>query len=209
MNVKPIHHNLHTLVGYWTQPSRVSPLFHPWRSWLWDFHQNIKGLWNHWANESPGWYLGLTSMSFMKQNHQRLWVVTCDLIANQSVKEGRLWSVKWATTYRINLHLIHTPIWIMRRWPEVEKVEVRQKGKWPSWMGHSLTLWTAMVELAPSLTFTFLSESSLRVGQLWMLVRPLFGLVSFQVFRSSPCTRTCFVLLMMMDLGPKFLEFFS
>jgi len=65
----------------------------------------------------------------------------------------------------------------MRRWPEVEKVEGRQKGKWPSWMGHSLTLWTAMVELAPSLTFTFLSESSFRVGQSWMLVRPLLGLV--------------------------------
>jgi hypothetical protein len=45
---------------------------------------------------------------------------------------------------------------------------------------------------------------------LWMLVRPFLGLVSFQVFRSSPCTTTCFVLLlMMMGLGPRFFYFFS
>ncbi len=129
---------------------------------------------------------------------------------HHNIKKKIIIKINKSQTYSINLHLIHTPIWIMRRWPEVEKVEVRQKGKWRSWMGHSLTLWTAMVELAPSLTFTFLSESSFRVGQLWMLVRPFLGLVSFQVFRSSPCTTTCFVLLlMMMGLGPRFFYFFS
>jgi hypothetical protein len=29
--------------------------FHPHRDWLWNIHPRSKGLWNHWANESPGY----------------------------------------------------------------------------------------------------------------------------------------------------------
>ncbi len=43
------------------------------------------------------------------------------------------------------------------------------------------------------------------IGQLWYEGRPLLNLVSFQIFRSSPCT-TCFVLLIM-RLDPKFRVF--
>jgi hypothetical protein len=41
--------------------------FHPCREWLWNVHPITEGLPNHWANESPGWYLVLTSRSLMKQ----------------------------------------------------------------------------------------------------------------------------------------------
>ncbi len=34
--------------------------FHPWRQLLWKVHPSNERSWNHWAKESPSWYLVLT-----------------------------------------------------------------------------------------------------------------------------------------------------
>jgi hypothetical protein len=58
------------------------PLFIHNRDRLWNLHPSSEGLPNHSANESQGWYLVLTS----NEGSWRLWVVNCNLTANQSIE---------------------------------------------------------------------------------------------------------------------------
>jgi hypothetical protein len=72
--------------SYWIWPSvaRIEmPYFYPPREQLWNLHPSSE--WNHWADESLGWYLVLISR-LPWNGGQRLWVVICDLTTNRSVE---------------------------------------------------------------------------------------------------------------------------
>ncbi len=65
------------------------PLFIHTQVWLLNLHPSNHGLWNHWANERPRWYLVLTCRLLMKQ---RLKVMeNCDLTVNQTSKIHMRW----------------------------------------------------------------------------------------------------------------------
>ncbi len=56
------------------------PSFHPHKEHLWNFHPSSDRLHNHWANESPRWYLVLTSRPLLKW---RLKVMGCNSWLNK------------------------------------------------------------------------------------------------------------------------------
>jgi hypothetical protein len=64
----------------------IPSFHHPWRDWLWHLHPRSKWLQKHCANEIPCCcYLVLCRRS-MKLRSKRIWLITCHLIINKSVK---------------------------------------------------------------------------------------------------------------------------